>query len=145
MTSAMPDLTSMTISEAAARSGCSPPTIRYYESIGLMAPADRTPKGRRTYGRTDVSRLTLIRRARDFDLSINQVRELLAAADSPRDGCAPAAVLIENHLRTIRARRVELRQLETTLQAMLQRCTSTCGSGAAPACSIFQDMARDDS
>jgi MerR family transcriptional regulator, copper efflux regulator len=131
----------MTISEAGKRAGCSPPTIRYYESIGLLAAAHRTPKGRRTYGWPDVSRLTLIRRARDFGLSIDQVRQLLGAADGPGDGCTPAAGIIEEQLRAIRTRRGELRLLETTLQAMLNRCTSTCAPGGAASCSIFEDIA----
>lgn len=132
---------SMTISEAGKRSGCSPPTIRYYESIGLLPPAERTPKGRRSYGWPDISRLTLIRRARDFGLSIDQVRQLLAAADGPGDGCAPAAGIIEEQLCAIRARGTELRLLETTLQAMLNRCNASCAPGGAASCSIFEDIA----
>lgn len=131
----------MSISEAGKRSGCSAPTIRYYESIGLLSPAERTAKGRRTYGSTDVSRLTLIRRARDFGLSIDQVRQLLAAADGPGDGCTPAAGLIEGHLRELRARRTELRLLETSLEAILNKCRATCGPGGADCCSIFEDIA----
>lgn len=131
----------MTISEAGKRSGCSPPTIRYYESIGLLTPAERTPKGRRTYGWPDVSRLTFIRRARDFGLSINQVRELLVASGGPGGGCAPAAEIVESHLRAMRARRTELRLLESSLQAMLNRCNATCAPSGADSCSIFDDIA----
>lgn len=130
----------MSISAAGAQSGCSPPTIRYYESIGLLAPAERTAKGRRTYGAPDVARLTFIRRARDFGLSIEQVRDLLAASDGPDNGCAPAATLIEAHLRTIRAQRVELRLLETSLQSMLTRCSEGCGQGSGADCTIFADI-----
>ena len=135
----------MTISEAGKRAGCSPPTIRYYESIGLLAPAERTPKGRRAYGGGDVSRLTLIRRARDFGLSIDQVRQLLGAADGPGDGCAPAAEIIEEQIKATRAKRTELRLLETTLQAMLNRCNATCAPGGADCCSIFEDIAAAES
>lgn len=130
----------MTIGEAGKRSGCSSPTIRYYESIGLLAPAQRTAKGRRTYGWPELSRLTFIRRSRDFGLSIEQVRELLAASDAPGDGCAPASALIEQHLRSIRARRAELRLLETALQTMLARCGASCGAGNTEICTIFADM-----
>jgi DNA-binding transcriptional MerR regulator len=132
---------SMTISEAGKRSGCSPPTIRYYETIGLLPPAERTPKGRRTYGWRDISRLTLIRRARDFGLSIDRVRQLLCASDGPGDGCAPAAGIIEEQLQAIRVRRTELLLLETTLQAMLKRCSASCAPGGAASCSIFEDIA----
>ena len=71
---------SLSIGQAADRSGCTPPTIRYYESIGLLPPTPRSDAGRRAYGPQEVARLVFIRRARDFGLGIPQVRDLLAAA-----------------------------------------------------------------
>ncbi len=136
----------MTISRAASRSGCTPPTIRFYESIGLIAAAARTPKGHRVYENEDVSRLSFIRRARDFGLPIEQVRELLAASRGDGNGCEPASAVIQAHLKDIRARRAELRLLETELQSMLTRCNETCGADKdddaddVAACSIFEDI-----
>lgn len=44
----------MTIGEAGERAKCAPPTIRYYEEIGLLRPIARGANGRRTYGWPDV-------------------------------------------------------------------------------------------
>ena len=41
---------SLAIGDVARRSGCSVPTIRYYEEIGLLAQARRTANGRRKDG-----------------------------------------------------------------------------------------------
>jgi DNA-binding transcriptional MerR regulator len=131
----------MTIGEAAKRAGCTAPTIRYYESIGLLAAIERTAKGRRSYDVPDVARLTFIRRARDFGLAIDQVRELLAASAAPATACAQARTIVEEHIKTIRARRAELRQLETSLQAIKTRCDVACGAGA-DCCTIFEDIAQ---
>ena len=46
------------IGSLAARTGTSAPTIRYYEEIGLLRPADRQPSGQRIYGEEDIKRLT---------------------------------------------------------------------------------------
>lgn len=127
----------MTISEAAARSGCTPPTIRYYERIGLLGRAARTAAGRRSFGWPDIHRLTLVRRARDFGLGIPEVRELLRASEAPADSCRDARAVVAGQLQAIRARRDELRRLELSLQAILARCDTACRTGEAAECTIF--------
>jgi DNA-binding transcriptional MerR regulator len=48
------------------------PTIRYYEEIGLLRPADRQAGGQRVYGDDDVKRLTFVRRCRDLGFPLNK-------------------------------------------------------------------------
>lgn len=131
----------MTIGEVARRAGCTPPTIRYYESIGLLPLAARTAKGRRTFGWPEVQRLAFIRRAREFGLSVEDVRELLAGQDAASgQACSVAVSVVEKHLVEVRAKRSELKRLEASLTSMLDRCRSGCAAGAAEACSIFADI-----
>jgi DNA-binding transcriptional MerR regulator len=130
----------MTIKQAAERSGCTAPTIRYYESIGLLSPVRRTAAGRRVYGWPEVSRLLFIRRARDCGMGIPQVRKLLAATLRPAQSCAPSAALIEDHLRVLRERRAQLLQLEELLRGMLDRCRSGCGISGEDPCSILDEL-----
>lgn len=131
---------SLTIGQVAERSGCTPPTIRYYESIGLLAVPPRSEAGRRSYGPQDVARMAFIRRARDFGLGIPQVRDLLAAAEAPVSACAMARPLVEDHIRALRAKRNELKALEAALGAILARCDESCQTGTAKACAIFGDF-----
>jgi DNA-binding transcriptional MerR regulator len=133
---------SMTIGEAASRSGCTAPTIRFYESIGLLEAIDRTDKGRRLYARSDLERLVFIRRCRDFGLPIEQVRQLLAASAAPLETCGEAHGIVAEQIKTIRARRAELRMLETSLQTILSRCEAGCGLDGAMACTIFEDVGQ---
>ncbi|MDO9246190.1 MAG: MerR family transcriptional regulator, partial [Phenylobacterium sp.] len=63
----------LSIGRLAERSGTNPPTIRYYEQIGLLKRPDRRERGHRTYGQTDLTRLTFIRRCREFGFPIEQV------------------------------------------------------------------------
>ncbi len=129
----------MAIRQASRRSGCTPPTIRYYERIGLLAPADRTASGRRTYGGLDVTRLSFIRRCRDFGLSIAQVRTLLSASEAAGPGCATAKDVVIGHLLAMRARHAELQALEEALRAIKARCETGC-SDTMTRCSIFADI-----
>ncbi|MEO8531633.1 MAG: MerR family transcriptional regulator [Deltaproteobacteria bacterium] len=130
----------MTISEAGQKSGCTPPTIRYYESIGLVPQTDRTTSGRRSYTGPDVARLAFIRRARDFGLGIPQVRELLAAAELPTNVCAAGRPIVEEHLGDIRAKRAELKALEVALLAILRRCDDACQTTETDACGFFSEF-----
>jgi DNA-binding transcriptional MerR regulator len=132
----------MTIGETARRSGCSVPTIRYYEQIGLLAPALRTSNGRRSYGHPDVSRLRFIRRARDFGMSIKQVRELLGAEASLGGACEPAKAIVQMRLAEVAQKREELEKLHASLAAMLGRCESECVP-AADCCTILEDLENE--
>lgn len=131
---------SFSIGIASQKSGCTPPTIRYYESIGLLPVPPRSDAGRRSYGPQDVARLSFIRRARDFGLGIAQVRDLLAAAEAPATACATARPVVEAHVRALREKRSELKALEAALGAILNRCDESCRSGSAGACAIFDDF-----
>lgn len=130
----------LTIGEAARHSGCSAPTLRFYESIGLLAAPARTGGGRRTYDGKDVARLVFIRRARSFGLSVPQVRTLAEAAAVPVASCAMARPVVEAHLQELQARRAELEALELALTAILARCDEGCSTGEAAACAIFDDF-----
>jgi MerR family copper efflux transcriptional regulator len=131
---------SLSIGQAADKSGCTPATIRYYESIGLLPPTPRSDAGRRAYGSKEVARLAFIRRARDFGLGIPQVRDLLAAAEAPATACVTARPVVEEHIRALRAKRAELKALEAALAAILVRCDEGCRSGNLGACGIFDDF-----
>lgn len=128
------------ISDAARLAGCSAPTIRFYETIGLIPSATRTAGGRRTYGWPDVKRLQFIRRARDFGMSIDQIRELLAVPSDDERSCSAARVIVQQRIDEVRQRRIELARLEASLETMAQRCDASCGATAAMPCTIFADI-----
>ena len=66
---------SHSIAEAAAASGLTPDTLRYYERDGLMLrPVDRTTTGHRRYTDTDLRWIELINRLRGTGMPIRDVR-----------------------------------------------------------------------
>lgn len=74
----------LTIGKVAKATGFPIKTIRYYESIGLIPPPQRTTSGYRVYSGEGVRYLELIQRARLLDLSLSQIGELVQwAAGEP--------------------------------------------------------------
>lgn len=130
----------LTIGQAAVKSGCSTPTIRYYEDIGLLRAVGRTPNGRRAYAWPQVHRLTFIRRARDLGLSLDQVRTLLQVSDGDPSDCGDAREVIQVHLDEVRRRRAELELLEAALARMADRCDATCAGRAGVSCTVLDDV-----
>jgi len=56
---------SLLIGDVAERTGLTPPTIRYYESIGLLARPVRSATGYRRYPESTVAELQFIRKAQE--------------------------------------------------------------------------------
>ena len=66
------------IQEVAAETGLTPRTIRYYEELGLLAPAARSGGAYRLYDADDLDRLRFIRGLRDdAGFSLAEIRQLL--------------------------------------------------------------------
>jgi DNA-binding transcriptional MerR regulator len=130
------------IGELADRTGTSVPTIRYYEQIGLVPRAPRQAGGQRVYGRDDVERLTFIRRCREFDFSIDQVRALVAIVHDPKSSCMDAREMAAEHLNAVRAKMRELKAQERSLVAFVKSCDTSCAGGPGPECVILDDLAK---
>jgi len=71
----------MRIGELAERSGLSLRTIRFYEEVGVLAPAPRTKGGFRLFTDGDLQRLLLVRQMKPLGFSVEEMRTLLAAVD----------------------------------------------------------------
>ncbi len=130
------------IGELAEKTGTSAPTIRYYEEIGLLRPASRQAGNQRVYSRDDIDRLTFIRRCREFDFPIEQVRALVGLLDNRSSSCLDARELAAAHLAGVRAKMRELRALERSLAGFVADCDATCAGGPGPDCIILGDLGK---
>jgi MerR family copper efflux transcriptional regulator len=132
----------ISIGVLAQQTGCTVPTIRYYEEIGLLPTGPRTDAGRRVYGAPAAKRLTFIRRCRDFGFSIEQVRELVGLVDEPNRPCVEVRGIASGHLAEVRKKLAELHALEASLSAVVVRCDTTCADGSSVDCTILEDLAH---
>lgn len=131
----------LSIGVIAQQAGCTVPTIRYYEEIGLLPAGPRTEGGRRVYGQAAVRRLTFIRRCRDFGFSIEQVRELVGLVDEPDRPCVEVRDVAARHLVQLRQKLAELQALESSVAAFICSCDTACSGGASVDCTILEDLA----
>ncbi len=135
---------SLSIGTLADQTGLSVPTIRFYEEIGLIPKAARTDGGRRTYAASDAKLLTFIRRCRDFGFPVEQVRDLVTLSTSHDRDCFEARDLAAGHLQSVRDKIAEMKALERSLEAFVERCDIQCAGGPAAECVILEDLAEGD-
>jgi DNA-binding transcriptional MerR regulator len=129
------------IGAASRRTGCSVPTIRYYEDVGLLPPAARTEGNQRHYDDAAIRRLSFIRRCRDFGFTIGQVRELAGLVDQPSRDCVEVRDIAQAHLQAVQQKLAELRALEASLTAFVCNCNAACAGGPAVDCTILEELA----
>lgn len=110
------------IGEAARLSGVTAANIRYYEKEGLLTAGARGSNSYRLYSATDVHRLRFIRLCRAMDMSLDEVRTLLALDLRSKPDCDAACVAIDAHLLHVRERLQELQVLEQSLLDLRNSC-----------------------
>src|SRR5689334_14880417 len=128
------------IGTLAEQTGCSVPTIRYYEEIGLIPRARRRSSGHRVYDPSAAQLIGFIRRCRDFGFTIEQVRSLASLSRNKLRDCSEARDIAQEHLNGVRARMLELMNMERTLARFVAACDKTCIGGQAPDCTILRDL-----
>ncbi|MEH6522081.1 Cu(I)-responsive transcriptional regulator [Sulfitobacter sp.] len=112
----------MNISEAAKASGLPVKTVRYYADIGLVEAASRSQAGYRIYNDAAVRRLSFIRRARTFDFSVAECRELLDLYQDQGRTSAEVKKIASKRLEEIEIKQRELQALRDDLAHLVKAC-----------------------
>jgi DNA-binding transcriptional MerR regulator len=115
-------MTDMSIGGLTRQTGVKVPTIRYYESIGLLPSPSRTEGNRRQYDDGAVARLKFIRHARELGFEVDAIRELLDLAEQPQRSCAKVDALARAHLQAIVSRIERLTALKAEVESMIKAC-----------------------
>ena len=115
---------SFKIGEVARRTGLTAKTIRYYEAIKLLPKPSRTlvphGSGYRLYSEADLRRLAFVKQARLLDLSLTEIRDLMAVTE---EGCCSSlnpklGLLVERKLGEIDRSIAELTVLRRSLRRL---------------------------
>jgi len=124
------------IGSVAEKSGVPPKTIRYYESIGLIRPADRRPNGYRNYSLTDMRTLNFVKRARSLGFSVEEVRDLIDLWRNRKRTSVAVKALATRHLEALERKIQELESMRKAVADLVRRC----GGNARPDCPILDEL-----
>ena len=117
----------MRISEVSRRSGVPSTALRYYESVGLI-DASREPNGYRSYDDAVLDRLSFIEAAKQLDLPLPEIGDLLLIVEG--DSCTQVREALRPKLEE-RLREVDER-LEALRSLRLRLAVATTSVAACP-------------
>ncbi len=114
----------MKIGELADQCGVSTKTIRYYESIGLVAVPHREANGYRRYDSGAVERLDFIRSAQSTGLTLTEIGSILELKDTGQRSCEHTRDLLARHLEDLDQQIDHLNRTKDQLQRMADRASA---------------------
>lgn len=127
----------MKIGELAKLADCQVETVRYYEREGLLPAPARSEGNYRLYSSEHLERLTFIRNCRTLDMTLDEIRSLLALMDRPEESCEGVNSLVDEHIEHVQARVASLLALQKQLVELRHRCASERG---VDECGILQRL-----
>lgn len=127
----------MKIGQASKASGVATKMIRYYETVGLIRPADRTDSDYRDFSDRDVRELQFIRRARDLGFSVEEITQLLSLWRDRERPSREVKAIAQKHVFDLDARVSEMQAMADTLRHL----ASCCAGDDRPDCPILADLA----
>ncbi len=102
----------LSIKEVKKRTGVTVRTLRYYDQIGLLPPADKTEGGHRLYGEKELIKLQEIQFLKSLGFSLHEIKEMLS---NERDW----EECLQDQLDYVSNEKRKLEQMEVTLQGLL--------------------------
>ncbi len=128
----------MNIGTAAKKSGLSVKTVRFYSNIGLISPDKSSDSNYRIYSNQDVEKLLFVGKARKFDFSIEECRELLSLYENKDRPSSEVKKITLKKIKEIEQRMSELDSLRTELK----RVSKNCHGDQRPDCPIIGFLAE---
>lgn len=129
----------VTIGEAAKLTSTTPKAIRLYERKGLLAPAQRTPAGYRTYGADDLAVLRFIRQATAVGLRLDEVGHIIGLQRNGQQPCSTVTDLLDRRLADLDRTMADLEALRHTLARVRAQAEKAAHSGRkAVVCRVIE-------
>lgn len=112
------------IKDLVQKTGLSADTIRFYEKKNLLEPSFRRDNNYRYYQDEALKRLIFIKRCRALDISLKEIEYLIQLEQNPQQDCSAVNQLIDEHLKQVEQKIVELKKFQIQLQQLRQSCAT---------------------
>ena len=128
----------MNIGKASKLSGLTVKTVRYYSDIGIINPQINTNTGYRDFWVSDLAKLQFIAKARKFDFSLDDCRELLSLYENTERSSKEVKTLTLEKIAEIDTKLSELKMLKSQLTTL----TNACHGDDRPNCPILDELSK---
>ena len=128
----------MKIGKASKLSNLTVKAVRYYDNIGLVKPIKNIFSGYREYNDKDVLKLKFVGKARKFNFSIDECRELLSLYENKN---RPSKDVKKLTLEKISQIDEKLKQLQN-LKDELTYLADNCHGDDRPNCPILDALSK---
>ena len=95
----------MTVNEVSKLAGVSIRTLQYYDSIGLLKPAEYTESGYRLYDDAAMERLQQILLFRELEFPLKEIKEIITRPDFDKQKALEQQIVLltmkKEHLETL--------------------------------------------
>lgn len=108
---------SLKIGDVAKQSGVSVPTLRYYETLGLITPAERGDNGYRYYTPTVISQVLFIKKAQALGLALDEIRQILDVRDRGELPCEMVQSLLAQKIQQLNTQISQMQTFKQELEA----------------------------
>tara|TARA_B100000780_G_C20831003_1_gene330195 strand:- start:103 stop:507 length:405 start_codon:yes stop_codon:yes gene_type:complete len=129
----------MNIGKAAKLSGLTVKTLRYYANINLVTPYQDIKTAYRDYLDEDVAKLQFIGKARHFNFSIEDCRELISLYEDKNRSSKEVKALTLEKISEIDKKLIELKNLRDQLNHL----ATNCHGDNKPDCPILDALAKN--
>ena len=126
----------MNIGKAASLSDLTVKTVRYYCDIGIIKPDVDVKTGYRNFSEPDLAKLQFVAKARKFDFSLEDCRELLALYENTERTSKEVKALTLEKIAEIDIKLTELKMLREQLSTL----ASACQGDDRPDCPILDAL-----
>lgn len=127
----------LTIGVVAKQAGVGVETVRYYEREGLLEQAQRRSSGYRQFNEGVINQLRFIRRAKELDFTLKEIKELLALRLAPGSQCVQIKQRAEAKLDNIEQKIRSLQRMKRALKKLTAACN---GKGPVSECPILDSL-----
>ena len=129
----------MNIGKAAKLSNLTVKAVRYYANIGLVKPQQNISTGYRDYTEEEVAKLKFIGKARSFDFSINECKELLSLYDDKNRTSKEVKKITLEKISQIENKLKDLNDLKKELSFL----ANNCHGDDKPNCPILDELSKN--